>query len=89
MIYPCDDCVVDVMCLKCCDKFIWYMDELKSTAIRDNTFLIRSDARYRRARMSSLTYQRNINLCRELDLCRHALVKGVEWRNKWKKTSQK
>ena len=60
MIYPCNTCLVDVMCLDVCDKFIWYMDEIKSTSVRNH--LIKSESRYKRSRKYALLYQVNIRL---------------------------
>jgi hypothetical protein len=73
MVYPCENCIVDIMCLKCCDKFIWYMDEIKSTSVRNH--LIKSESRYKRSRKSALLYQANIRLYGVLYQARNELLK--------------
>ncbi len=59
MIYPCAGCLVDVMCINACDKFVWYMDEIKSVL---PSMIINTVARYRRACRSASMYQRSPKL---------------------------
>lgn len=65
MIYPCNTCLVDVMCLDVCDKFIWYMDEIAKTLAlrvpvqRDHPIfeVLLTHFRYIRAKDYTLRYQ--------------------------------
>lgn len=64
MIYPCDNCLVDVMCLDLCDKFIWYMDEILKTSLqlpvqRNHPIfeVLLTHFRYIRAKDYALKYQ--------------------------------
>lgn len=69
MIYPCDTCLVDVMCLDVCDKFIWYMDEIAKTTsqlpVQKNHPIFEvllTHSRYIRAKDCALRYQASIKL---------------------------
>ena len=76
MVYPCENCIVDIMCLKCCDKFIWYMDEIKSTSVTSvRNHLIKSESRYERSREAALLYRANIRLYSVLYQARNELLK--------------
>ena len=59
MINPCTDCLVDVMCIDPCDKFIFYMDDVKSyhTSKASLFHVVNTDARYKRSRKCAFTYQ--------------------------------
>lgn len=72
MIYPCDDCIVDVMCLDICDRFIWFMDAVKGAFYLDS--LVNTEARFKRARYSALKYQGSIKLHKRLTICRKELL---------------
>ena len=54
MIYPCEECLVDPICLDTCDKFIWYLDALVKCPIPDE--LISTDVRGRRVRKTAILY---------------------------------
>lgn len=56
MRYPCIGCLVDVVCIDACDKFIWYMDEIKTII---PSMIVNTATRYRRAGRSATMYQRS------------------------------
>ncbi len=85
MIYPCNYCLVDVMCLDVCDKFIWYMDEIAIVSFqipvqRDHPIfeILSPLLRYRRARDCALRYQRSVRLFDFLIKARKQLVHEIK-----------
>jgi len=60
MIYPCEKCLVDPICLDTCDKFIWYLDALVKCPIPDE--LISTDVRRGRTIKATFTFHRGTNL---------------------------
>jgi len=60
MIYPCDGCLVDVICVDECDKLIWYLDALVKAPIPDE--LICTDNRRARTINATFNFHRGTNL---------------------------
>jgi len=59
MINPCINCLVDVMCLDACDKFISYLDfiPLSNRSLSDILNIVGKETRFERARKSTLKCQ--------------------------------
>jgi len=49
MLYPCTNCLVDMICIDPCDKLIFYSDELVSTLIP--RLIIKNETRLERMRI--------------------------------------
>ena len=80
MINPCINCLVDVMCLDACDKFISYLDyiPLSNRSLSDILHIVGTEIRFERARKSTLKcqlkHQNNSRLHYLLDVSRKELL---------------
>lgn len=54
MKYPCEECLVDVLCMYICDAFIFFSDHLYSSYIPK--FVVKTDLRYWRVRHYIIRY---------------------------------
>lgn len=63
MIYPCKNCVVDIMCVEICDELIFYFDSLVGQHGKYiPTELISTHIRVRRSLFCISRFQKNVRL---------------------------
>ncbi len=76
MIYPCIDCLVDVMCIDPCDEFVFYMDDVKlyHTSKASLFHVVNTNARYKRSRKCAFIYQTTPKLGVDLICSRRELL---------------
>ncbi len=80
MFNPCIDCLVDVMCLDACNKFISYLDTipLPNRSLSDILHIVGTETRFERARKTTLKrqlkHQNNSRLYFLLDVSRKELL---------------
>lgn len=71
MIYPCTDCLVDVMCIDPCDKFTSFMIEFNShpTWYHDQHLrqMVSTSPRFKRSRYCAMIYLHSLSLKQLLD----------------------
>ncbi len=77
MKYPCDECLVDVVCSEICDNLIFFSDHLTSYIPR---FLVQTEARFNRLRLCILKYggesERVVKLDNNIVAQRYEVIKG-------------
>ena len=71
MIYPCTDCLVDVMCIDACDKFISFMVKFDShpTWYHEQHLgqMTATDSRFKRARKCAIINLHSLTLHDKLE----------------------
>ncbi len=63
---PCDNCIVDIMCLDVCDRFIFYMNKVCFHFTFHLEHLVNTESRLKRSLDCSLKYQRCVQFHKRL-----------------------